>query len=111
VNTDKSQWGAGILNAEAGLAMAISNNAIHTMGPDTTDAAIKITNTISGNYLISSNESLQEVNVYDIAGHIVLRSTTMANSITLNAQQLTKGIYIINATTISGTTYTQKIAL
>lgn len=59
-------------------------------------------------YVITSSKALGEIEVYDVAGRLVIHQKTVNKSIRLDASTLVNGIYIIKAEN-SGDTRTKKI--
>lgn len=101
---ESKRWGAGKIDALAGLKMAIQNSAsLNNVQADITDKNLVIENLGGRQYEISLvNTSKITVNVYNTQGGLVLSNSANADSVTIDASQLVDGIYVVAVSTPDG---------
>lgn len=92
------RWGAGKIDALAGIKKVLDDKAgVGTILAD--DERNFIITPVDGGYNVYvAGESAINVDVYDMAGRVVARSSADGNNVDVATSQLSKGIYVISAT-------------
>jgi hypothetical protein len=110
--TPSNRWGAGKLDALAGLKMAIDRNAsLGNVLADKNEKNLVIENLGGQNYSVCyvGAENVN-VNVYNLQGANVLATSANGDTATLDASGLNSGIYVVNVTTPAGS-FARKLAI
>ena len=103
--TNKKRWGAGKIDALAGLKLAIEGHAsLGNVIADNNEQNLIIENLGGRHYNVSFVGAGEvAVNVYSIQGSQVLSAEAAGDSVELDASSLADGIYVVNVATPAGT--------
>lgn len=111
-NNNQRRWGAGKLDALAGLKLAIERNAsLGNVLADNGEQNLIVENLGGRSYSVSYvNADKVSVEVYNMQGSKVLAADADSDSVELDASSLSDGIYVVNVVTPNGRA-SRKLAL
>ncbi|MCH5219336.1 MAG: S8 family peptidase [Muribaculaceae bacterium] len=109
IEEEKYRWGAGKINALAGIKEVLSRSTVMDVAADVDNAIITTADGHTFEVFVAGVNNI-ETRIYDLSGNCVASEKADGNKVTVNADHVAPGVYVFKVTTPNNTE-TRKVIL